>query len=163
MLRNAGDRTGEIADHFRRAEVLDRAGNVQVRERSDLHFGDHTSDLDDPVVLSVEFELPEDRPDALVKRMRKAWIARKATTPAGDPPAVRVFANPHGFLAATLIEKAGLARFKVGLAEVSERNANYVAARPGATAADVLQLVTALRDRVRDALGVQLEQELKVW
>lgn len=160
---NAGDRSGEIADHLVRVEVIDTHGKVVVRERRDIRFGEHDSDLDDPVVLSVEFALHPDNPGAIVKRMRRAWINRKADQPLSHEAAVRVFRNPQGQTAAHLIERAGLVRGKVGAAEVSERNANYIVARPGTSAKDVLALAARMRDAVRAASGVTLEQELKVW
>src|SRR4051794_11282015 len=52
---NAGDRSGEIADYLTRVEVIDRSGKIITRQRGDNRFGEHDSDLDDPVVLGVEF------------------------------------------------------------------------------------------------------------
>ncbi len=160
---NAGDRSGEIADHVKRVEVMDAAGQSHVRERADLHFGDHTSDIEDPVVLAVEFELIKDKPDAIVRRLRRAWINRNAAQPFSQQAAVRMFKNPRGFEAAALIERAGLAKTRVGAAEISERNGNYVVAHPGTTARDVLQLMEQVEKRVRETSGVQLERELNVW
>src|SRR5262249_41173562 len=48
LRTNAGDRTGDIGQFVRRVEVLDSCGAVQVRERDELRFGDHASNLDDP-------------------------------------------------------------------------------------------------------------------
>jgi UDP-N-acetylmuramate dehydrogenase len=160
---NAGDRSGEIADHVTRIEVLDDAGKVQIRNRSEIHFGDQTSDIEDPVVLSVEFALEKDRPEAIVKRMRRAWINRKATQPFSFQSAARMFKNPRGYQASTLIDQAGLARTKVGAAEVSERNANFVIAHPGTTATDVIRLLEVVQKKVHEASGVHLERELNVW
>jgi UDP-N-acetylmuramate dehydrogenase len=160
---NAGDRSGEIADHIVRVEVIDPAGRIVVRQRGDIRFGEHDSDLDDPVVLGVEFALEADDPDAIVKRMRRAWINRKAEQPLSHQAAVRVFRNPHGQTAAHLVERAGLVGARVGAAQVSDRNANYIVAQPGTTAADVVALAEKMRAGVRNTLGVSLEQELKVW
>ena len=160
---NAGDRSGEIADHLVRAEVIDPNGKVIVRERRDIRFGEHDSDLDDPVVLSVEFALQSDNAAAIVKRLRRAWINRKAEQPLSHQAAVRVFRNPHGQSAAHLIERAGLGREKLGAAGVSDRNANYIVAHPGTSAKDILALAARLRDTVRAKAGIVLEQELTVW
>jgi UDP-N-acetylmuramate dehydrogenase len=160
---NAGDRSGEIADHLVRVELIDPAGRIVVRQRADIRFGDHDSDLDDPVVLGVEFALESDDPDAIVKRLRRAWISRKAEQPLSHQAAVRVFRNAQGQLAAHLIERAGLVGARVGAAQVSDRNANYIVAQPGTTAADVIALAEKMRNGVRNALGVSLEQELKTW
>jgi UDP-N-acetylmuramate dehydrogenase len=160
---NAGDRTGDISQFVRRVEVLDSRGEVQVRERDELRFGYHWSNLDDPVVLVAEFRLEPDDPDAIVKRMRRAWIQRKASQPLSFQPACRVFQNPKAFNAAALIEQAGLARTRVGGAEVSERDANCIVVRPDATARDVLRLIDLIRSRVQERFNTELELELTVW
>jgi UDP-N-acetylmuramate dehydrogenase len=163
VRHNAGDRTGEIGQYVRRVEVLDARGAAVWREHEELRFAERQSNLDDPVILTTEFELDADRPDALVKRLLKAWIMRKARLPHSFEAAARMFANPRGLQAANLIEKAGLGKLKVGAAEVSERNPNFVVAAPGATARDVLALIDLIQTKVRDHCGVQLERDLLVW
>jgi UDP-N-acetylmuramate dehydrogenase len=143
--------------------VLDASGNLQVRDRDELRFGDHATNLDDPVLLSVEFALESDTADAIVRRMRKAWIVRKAAQPLSFQAAGRIFKNPRGLSAAGLIEQAGLARTKVGGAEVSDRDCNFIVVHPGASSRDVLRLMDLIRSRVYERFNVQLEQELAVW
>jgi UDP-N-acetylmuramate dehydrogenase len=143
--------------------VLDDSGAVTARERDELSFGENSSNLDDCVLLSAEFELLPDSSDAIVKRMRKAWIQRRAAQPYPFEASARVFLNPRGQSARDLLEKAGLARTKVGGAEVSERNANYIVTRPGATARDVLRLMDLMRSKVRETAGVDLQPELVAW
>jgi UDP-N-acetylmuramate dehydrogenase len=163
LRHNAGDRSGEMAQFVRRVEVLDDSGAVTARERDELSFGENSSNLDDCVLLSAEFELLPDSSDAIVKRMRKAWIQRRAAQPYPFEASARVFLNPRGQSARDLLEKAGLARTKVGGAEVSERNANYIVTRPGATARDVLRLMDLMRSKVRETAGVDLQPELVAW
>lgn len=160
---NVGDRAGEISQTVRSVTVLTEAGKVQVRGRDDLTFTEHQSDLDEPVILSVEFELDADPPAAVLKRMKKAWIQRKAVEPLSFQRGVRLFRNPPGQTAATLIDRAQMTKAKVGNAELSERNSNYAVAHAGTTARDVLQLVEHVRARVQERTGVALERELHVW
>jgi UDP-N-acetylmuramate dehydrogenase len=160
---NAGDRAGDVSQFVRQVEVFDSAGEAQVREREELRFGYHTSNLDDPVILTAEFRLESDSPDAIVKRMRRAWIQRKASQPLGYQPACRVFRNPRALSAAALIEQGGLARTRVGGAEVSDRESNYILLHPGATARDVLRLIDLMRSRVQERFNVELELEVTVW
>jgi UDP-N-acetylmuramate dehydrogenase len=160
---NVGDRTAEISQAVRQVTVLTEAGTVQTRTRDELTFSEHQSDLDEPVILSVEFELEPESPDAVLKRMRKAWVMRKGAEPLSVQAAVRLFRNPPGQTAAALIDRAGMAKFRVGGAELSERNANYAVAHPGTTAADILSLAEQVRGRVRERTGVRLERELHVW
>jgi UDP-N-acetylmuramate dehydrogenase len=160
---NVGDRSGEIGQAVQRVTVLTEANAVQVRSRDELNFTEHQSDLDEPVILSVEFELDRDSPEAILKRMRKAWIMRKAAEPFSFQHAARLFRNPAGQPAASLVDRAGLTKAKVGGAELSERNSNYVVAHPGTTAGDILQLADFVRTRVKERTGVALERELHVW
>jgi UDP-N-acetylmuramate dehydrogenase len=74
-----------------------------------------------------------------------------------------MFQNPRGLHAEVLIEKAGLGKLKVGAAELSERNPNFVIAGPGATARDVLTLMDLIQTKVREQGGMQLEREVIVW
>ncbi len=160
---NAGDRAGEIGQHVRRVEVMDSRGTIEVREREELSFSPGSSNLDDPVLLGAEFELETDNPDVIVKRMRKAWIQRKAGQPLSFQAAARIFRNPRGRSAASLVEQAGLAKTRVGGAEVSDRNPNYFIAYPGATARDVLRLIDLIKSKVQERFGTELEVELTIW
>jgi UDP-N-acetylmuramate dehydrogenase len=160
---NAGDRTGDIGQFVRRVEVLDAKGQVQVRERDELQFTYHWSNLDDPVLLTADFQLETDTADDIVKRMRKAWIMRKAGQPLTYQAAGRIFKNPRGLSASALIEQAGLAKTRVGGAEVSERDAGFIVVHPGGTARDVLRLIDLVRSRVQERFGVELELEIRVW
>jgi UDP-N-acetylmuramate dehydrogenase len=163
MRQNSGDGSGEIGQFVRQVEVLDRGGNVQVRERDELRFDYRSSNLDDPVLLTGEFELEPDTAAAIVKRMRKAWIQRKASQPFSFQAAARIFKDPTGLSAAGLIEQAGLAGTRVGGAEVSDRDANYIVADPGTSARDILRLIDLIRSRVQERVHTELELEISVW
>lgn len=163
LRRNVGDRSGEIGQFVRSVEVMDAQGAIHHRQRDELRFGPCRSNIEEPIILSAEFELYEDSADAIVKRMRKAWIQRKAGQPLSFQATCRLFKNPQGLSAASLIEQAGLAKTKVGGAEISERDANHVVAHPGTHARDVLRLIDLVRSRVREQFHVELEQDIAVW
>lgn len=163
LRTNAGDKGGDIGQFVRSVEVMDSQGRTQVRDRDELRFSEHASNLDDPVLLTVEFGLEPDSADAIVKRMRKAWISRKARQPATFQAAGRIFKSPRGLNASALIEQAGLARTRVGGAEVSERDPNYILVHPGATSRDVLRLMDLIKARVEERFGITLDQEIVVW
>ena len=160
---NVGDRAGEISEAVQRVTVLTEDGKVQTRARNELTFSEHQSDLDEPVILSVEFTLDKESPATVLKRMRKAWIQRKAAEPFSFQAAVRLFRNPPGQSAATIIDRAGMMKARCGGAELSERNTNYVVAHPGSTAADILQLSQQVQARVKERTGIALDRELHVW
>jgi UDP-N-acetylmuramate dehydrogenase len=163
LLLNAGDRTSDIGQFVRRVEVLDNHATVQMREHDELRFTSTGAILDDPLLLSAEFELDSDDAESIVKRLRKAWIQFKATQPFSYQSSTRVFKNPPGLNAGVLIEQTGLVATKVGAAVVSERNPNYIVAETGATARDVLRLIELVRARVQERFHVELELALTVW
>lgn len=163
LRHSAGDEAAELGQHVLRVEVFDSDGHLQVRERDELGPSYRFSNPDDPVLLAVELELEPDSADAIVKRMRKAWILRKASRPFSFQAAARIFRDPRGLDAAELIEQAGLRGQKVGGAEVSDRHPNYIIAHSGATARDVLRLIDLVRQRVLERFNVDLELEIAVW
>jgi UDP-N-acetylmuramate dehydrogenase len=160
---NAGDRTGEIGQFVQKVEVLDENGNSDVHDRDELQFSHRFSNLDDAVLVSAYFELDRDDPEAIVKRMRKAWILRKAQQPHSFEAYARMFKNPRGLDAAALIEQAGLVKTRVGGAEISDRFANSVVVHPGATAAHVVELLNLVESKVRERFSIDLERDMAVW
>jgi UDP-N-acetylmuramate dehydrogenase len=163
LRTNAGDRSGDIGQFVRCVQVVDARGDIQVREREELQFSEHASNLDDPVLLMAEFALEKDTSDAILKRMRKAWIMRKGSVPPSFQSTTRMFKNPRGWSAAALIEQTGLAKTRVGGVEVSDRDANYLIVQSGATARDVLRLLDLIKARVQERFHVDLEREITVW
>jgi UDP-N-acetylmuramate dehydrogenase len=161
---NAGGRQGAIGQYVRRATVLDPADQVQVRERDDLSFANRDSNLDEPVILSAEFELEPEDPESVVRRMRRIWIIKKENQPYAHQLSGCIFKNPSPDVSAgALIDQAGLKGTQLGGAEVSDRHANFIVAHPGAKAADILQLIDRIRQRVWQQFGYELELQIQIW
>jgi len=160
---NAGSRGGDIGQWTTQATVITRSGKIAERGRVDLEFAYRSSSLDELVILRAKFELEEDSPEELTKRMQKEWITRKASQPLGHQSAGCIFKNPRGMSAGMLLEQAGLKGARVGGAEISQRHANFIIAENGATSADVLKLIDLARSRVAERLGVELETEIEIW
>jgi UDP-N-acetylmuramate dehydrogenase len=134
-----------------------------VRQDDELVFSYRQSNLDELLILDVEFELQPDNPDNITQRLRKIWITKKATQPLSSQSAGCVFKNPRGLSAGELIEQAGLKGTRIGGAEVSDRHANFIVTQPGATSYDVQRLMDLIRSKVSEQFGVHLEPELKIW
>ncbi len=65
--------------------------------------------------------------------------------------------------AGMLIDRAGCKGLCIGSAEVSPQHANFFIAHPGCSATDIIALMREVRNRVRDAFGVEIKPEVKVW
>ncbi|MEX0613025.1 MAG: FAD-binding protein, partial [Pirellulales bacterium] len=78
---NAGSHGGDIGQWALQATVMTSAGETIQRERHDLVFAYRQSSLDELVILEAEFELEEEDPVEVTKRMQKQWIIKKANLP----------------------------------------------------------------------------------
>jgi UDP-N-acetylmuramate dehydrogenase len=160
---NAGTHGGDIGQWASGASVMTRSGEIIHRERADLVFAYRQSSLDELVILEATFELEEEDPVEITKRMQKQWIVKKANLPMAHENTGCIFKNPRGMSAGMLIDQCGLKGEQVGGAEVSQRHANFFIAHPGATTKDVLQLIDVVRNRVAERMGVELETEIEIW
>lgn len=160
---NAGGRHGEIGQFVKSVEVMTSQGEIVTRSGDALTFGYRTSSITDDVILSAELDLKTGDIDELTRRMRQVWITKKASQPFSFQSAGCIFKNPRGLSAGSLIEQAGLKAMRIGGAEVSDRHANFIVTTPGATSADVLNLISAIQARVREYHGIDLETEITIW
>lgn len=60
-----------------------------------------------------------------------------------------------------LIDEVGLRGKKIGGAQVSEKHANFIVNLDNATAQDIVMLASFIKMKVRDDLGVQLQEEIQ--
>ncbi len=177
IFGNAGCYGGDIAQHLLRAWVL-RNGAVEIWPVARLEYGYRTSALKrqeaavspdlwplqeehPPVILAAELHLQRDDPLRLGTRMAEIAATRRSKTPAGSSCG-SVFKNPPGTTAGMLLDQAGLKGVCIGNAIVSDKHANYIVNRGGATASDVLRLTDMMRERVLAYCGVELELEVQV-
>jgi UDP-N-acetylmuramate dehydrogenase len=160
---NAGSHGGDIGQWACGATVISRSGEILQRDRGDLVFAYRQSSLDELVILNAEFELEEEDPVEVTKRLQKQWIVKKANLPMAHENTGCIFKNPRGMSAGMLIDQCGLKGESVGGVEVSQRHANFFVAKPGASARDVLQLIDVVRNRVAERMGVELETEIEIW
>ncbi|HOD80642.1 MAG: UDP-N-acetylenolpyruvoylglucosamine reductase [Planctomycetes bacterium ADurb.Bin126] len=160
---NAGGAFGDIGSSVESVTVMSEEGEVFTRFRNDLAFGYRSTNIASKFILAAEFRLADDDPHSILKQVKQIWIYKKNTQPLGYRNAGCVFKNPRGLSAGALIDRAGLKGRRVGGAVVSERHANFILVREGATASDVLKLINIIRETVYRKSEVYLELELEVW
>lgn len=106
--------------------------------------------------------LPRGDGQASRARIKELLQRRIASQPLQLPNAGSVFRNPPGDHAARLIESCGLKGLRQGGAQVSERHANFIVNRGGATAADIEGLIDKVEATVLDKTSVQLHREVRI-
>lgn len=163
MVMNAGAYGGEMKDVVTEVTVLTKDGEVKKLSGEEMNFRYRGSVVEDEgyIVLEVVMELEEGNLEDIKARMDELSLARRTKQPIEYPSAGSTFKRPEGYFAGKLIQDAGLRGYQVGGAQVSEKHCGFVINAGGATAADVMQLMKNVSDKVNEQFGVTLEPEVK--
>ena len=117
----------------------------------------------DDIMLSVTLELPEKPYAGILAEVKALNRRRLSSQPLKEKSAGCIFKNPPGLSTGKMIDQLGMKGLRQGGAVVSERHANFIVNRYQATAADIFRLMEKIRERVLQAYGVELEEEVVVW
>ncbi len=158
---NAGAWGKEIWDFVRQVRCVDCRGNRIIKSRSDVSPGYRNGGLDrDLIVTRVELNYQKEKTSVLKQRSKQFMVRRKKRQPIRYPSFGSVFKNPEGFHTGKLIDSLGLKGRREGNAMISEEHANFIVNLGGARAVEVLALMRVMRQRVREAYGIDLEPEV---
>jgi UDP-N-acetylmuramate dehydrogenase len=162
---NAGAHGGEMADHLVDAELVRlRTGTRETWPVGTLGLRYRHSELpDDAVVVAATLRLASGDPAVVRAEIGSIRDWRRRHQPLNEPNCGSVFTNPDGDSAGRLIDQVAQAKgLTRGGARISERHANFIVTRPGATAADVHGLIVEVQERVFTATGIRLRPEVTV-
>lgn len=155
-----------IGDILVKAEIFSEEGERKEVERDYFAFGYDASVLHTKkdVVLSATFQLiPKDSQeientiDANLK-----WREEKHPQGAVHTSAGSVFKKIEGHGAGRLIEQVGLKGHIIGGAQISEHHANFIVNKGNATAKDVVDLISLVKEKVQQELGFQMQTEISL-
>lgn len=164
IAMNASAHGKAISEGFLDGRVLTPAGVVETWPAAAFAFQYRHSRLhDEPAVfLEGRWRLAAvDKVEARARVMElQKW--RNEKQPTNVPSGGSTFRNPGGDhpAAGALIEAVGAKGLKRGNAEVSDKHANFILNRGGATAADINGLIIELQRRVFEQYGVKLRPEV---
>lgn len=163
VVMNAGAYGGEMKDVLEEVTVLTKEGEVLTLSKEELDMGYRTSVVAkrEYIVLEAIVVLELGDRDAIKARMDELKVQRTTKQPLEFPSAGSTFKRPEGYFAGKLIQDAGLRGFQVGGAQVSEKHCGFVINNGNATAADIVELMDQVSERVKDKFGVELEPEVK--
>jgi len=169
VVMNAGTSLGCIGDVIEAVSVLQPDGTRKEIGRERLEFSYRRLSLKDgdsipqPVILHARFALLRGDAQTLRKEAKSILDSRKQRQPAGYPGAGCFFRNPSSDQpAGWLIDQAGLKGRMIGGAQISPKHANFIVNRGGASAADILALVSLIREKVKTQFDVDLQLEVRV-
>ena len=163
LAMNAGAQGKEMKDVTDTITMLTPQTEVIEHKHSSLHFDYRKLHLSrGTVIVKAVLKMKRSNRKTLLRRIEQIDAWRRRMQPLNLPSAGSVFKNPPGQSAGQLVEQSGLKGFMVGKAQVSEKHANFIVNRGGATARDILSLLEIMQNRVYQATGIQLEPEIRI-
>ena len=165
IYMNAGAYGGELKDVAVATEFMHLDGTTEWITGEAQGFGYRHSAFQsmEGVIVRTRFQLVPGEEKEIRSRIYELNEKRRASQPLELPSAGSTFKRPQQGYAAALIQEAGLKGYRVGDAAVSEKHAGFVVNLGNATAAEVLELVDRVRQKVLDHSGILLEPEVRLW
>jgi UDP-N-acetylmuramate dehydrogenase len=165
LRMNAGAYGTQIGPHVREVELYRAStGKIETLRGDDIRFDyRHTSFAPGDVMLRVKLELPSKPFKEILAGIKVCNEKRRSSQPLNQKSAGCIFKNPAGGSAGRMIDELGLKGHRAGDAMVSDRHANFFVNTGKASCADMLKLIEDVRERVRTAYGVELENEVILW
>lgn len=168
VLMNGGSQRKGIGENVRRVEVVSRAGELLELSREECAFSYRRSALQGTgvVVVRVELECERQDPRQIRRMMLDDLRERRRKFPRKEPNCGSVFLSTSEMHASVgppgkIIEEAGLKGVRIGDAEVSHRHANFIVNHGNASSADVLALISHIRQVVDNRIGFELCCEVR--
>ncbi len=161
VLMNAGAYGGEMKDVVTEVSYIGEDLALHTTRDFDFSYRHSIFEEKDWIITGVKMKLNKGSAADIKAEMDRLAAARREKQPLTMPSAGSTFKRPKTGYAAQMIDEAGLRGFSVGGAAVSEKHAGFVVNTGDATAADVVELMQAVSDRVYQNTGVTLEAEVK--
>ena len=162
LRMNAGAMQGWTMEVVESVRSIDTMGHVhevkssemEINYRSVPHFQTH-------IAVSARLKGRPSSKEEINDKL-KAYSGKRWTSQPAAPSAGCIFKNPGPIPAGKLIEEMGLKNLSVGPARVSEVHGNFIVNDGGATAEDVLQLISLIQSRARETRQIDLHTEVIV-
>lgn len=160
LRMNAGAMGGSTFDVVESVRFMDERGVIFEKKKEELEiYYRNVPLLKTHVALSAVLLARQDDP-ALIEERLKAMDQKRWTSQPAAPSAGCIFKNPGTCGAGQLIDELGLKNARVGGVRVSDIHGNFIINDKKGTANDVLQLIEIIKDKAREARGIELETEV---
>jgi UDP-N-acetylmuramate dehydrogenase len=161
---NAGGRFGDIGAAVESVTLMDSQGSIFEKSKPELMFDYRRTNITAKFILNARLKLAEADPEQILRTVKEVWIYKENNQPPlNTKNSGCIFKNPRGVSAGALIDRAGLKGLKIGGAVVSEKHANFIIAEQGCKSRDVMRLIDAIKQRVKEQFDIDLEPELEIW
>jgi UDP-N-acetylmuramate dehydrogenase len=160
---NAGGAFGDIGAAVETVTLMDNQGSVFEKSKPELIFDYRRTNITAKFILNAQLKLAAADSEQSLRTVKEIWIYKKNNQPLNTKNSGCIFKNPRGVSAGALIDRAGLKGLQIGGATVSEKHANFIIAEKGCKSRDVMRLINAIKQRVKEQFGIELELEIEIW
>ncbi len=160
---NAGGNFGDIGAAVETVTLMDAGGDIYEKSKPELEFDYRRTNIAAKFILNARMSLAAGDPEEIMRTVKEIWIYKKNNQPLNTRNCGCIFKNPRGVSAGALIDRAGLKGLQIGGATVSEKHANFIVAEKGCKSRDVMRLIDAIKDRVKEQFDIELELEIEIW
>ncbi len=160
---NAGGNFGDIGAAIETVTLMDSQGDIFEQSKPELMFDYRRTNITAQFILNARLKLTSADPEQIMRTVKEIWIYKKNSQPLNTRNCGCIFKNPRGVSAGALIDRAGLKGLQIGGAAVSEKHANFIIAEQGCKSRDVVRLIDAIKERVKEQFGIELELEIEIW
>ncbi len=160
---NAGGNFGDFGAVVETVTLMDGDGNVFEKSKPELAFDYRRTNITAKFILNARLKLNSADSEQIMRTVKENWIYKKNNQPLNTRNSGCIFKNPRGGSAGALIDRAGLKGIKVGGAMVSEKHANFIVAEEGCKSRNVMRLIEAVKQRVKEQFDIELELEIEIW
>ncbi len=159
---NAGAMGVETFDQVVSVRYLDVAGNVHEKTREQItakyrsvpEFMDH-------ICVSATFRGTPAPVAEIDEKLALSLEKRKISQPIAASAGC-IFKNPATCPAGKLVQELGLKGTRIGGAVISDVHGNFIVNDGGATAKDVLELISLVQRTAREQQGIEMETEVQI-
>jgi UDP-N-acetylmuramate dehydrogenase len=161
VCMNAGAYDSEIKNILVSAKIL-CDNKIKIFSNRELKFTYRESIIKkNMIVLSIKIKLKNSCYKEISQRMKDFTSKRINTQPINFPSAGSIFKKIKNQSAGKLIMNAGLAGFKIGGAQISQKHCGFIINTNNATAQNVIDLITYITNKIKKTTNIKLEPEIK--
>lgn len=162
LRMNAGAMGWETFDQVVSVTMIDAEGQVFTKPVEEIrHHYRNVPELAHNIAVAAVFKGTPASDEVIAGRMAASKEKRRTSQPVAASAGC-IFKNPGPVGAGQLLDEMGLKNTGVGAAKVSEVHGNFIVNDGTATASDVLELISRIKETVLRDREVELETEVQI-
>lgn len=162
LRMNAGAMGWETFDQVVSVTMIDAEGQVFTKPVEEIrHHYRNVPELAHNIAVAAVFKGTPASDEVIAGRMAASKEKRRTSQPVAASAGC-IFKNPGPIGAGQLLDEMGLKNTGVGAAKVSEVHGNFIVNDGTATASDVLELISRIKEAALRDREVELETEVQI-